>query len=133
MYNKNMKKLTIATGVIENNGKYLIARRTEPEWLKGLWEFPGGTVEENETVNETLIREILEETNLNIEPIKHLHTIVEIVKDREITINFILSKIVGDINIKLDEHDKYVWVDASNYNDYEWTGLTGQYAKILFK
>lgn len=128
-----MKKLTIATGVIEKDGKYLIARRTEPEWLKGLWEFPGGTVEENETVNETLVREILEETNLVIEPIKHLHTIVEVVKDREITINFILSKIIGEVDIKLDEHDQYEWVDASNYKDYKWTGLTGQYAKIMFK
>ena len=129
-----MKKISIATGIIENNGKYLIARRLEPERLKGLWEFPGGTIEKNETENETLIREIKEETNLDVKPIKKLDSFTKKVNTLEITMNFIESKILNDeINIKLEEHDQYSWIDKTNWKDYEWTELTYIFAKKLFK
>lgn len=128
-----MKYLSIATGVIKNDNKYLIARRTEPKWLKGKWEFPGGTVESWETVEETLIREIKEEVNLVVKPVKQLYKITEVVKDREITINFIESEIIGDIDIKLEEHDMYEWIDASTWQNFEWTDLTYKFAQKIFK
>ena len=127
-----MKHLSIATGIIKHKNKYLIARRLEPEWLKGMWEFPGGTIEPNETIHQTLVREIKEETNLDVVAIRDLHSITEVVKDREITINFVESKIIGEIDVKLDEHDEYAWIDSSSWEEYEWTGLTRQYAEILF-
>lgn len=127
-----MKKLSIATGVIKHNGKYLIARRLEPEWLKGFWEFPGGTIEENETVHETLVREIKEETNLDVKPVNDLFTFTETVKDRSITIHFVDSEIIGDVDVKLDEHDEYAWVDETTWKNYKWTSLTGVYADMLF-
>ena len=57
----------VAVAVIFNDqGKILIAERPPHKYAPGLWEFPGGKVEKNETVQEALHREIIEEINLTI-------------------------------------------------------------------
>lgn len=52
--------------VIERDGHFLAARRTEPPALAGRWEFPGGKVEPGETDAEALIRECREELGVQI-------------------------------------------------------------------
>lgn len=54
-----MKRVTAA--VIIENGYLLIARRPPGDPLEGLWELPGGKIEEGETPQECLERELLEE------------------------------------------------------------------------
>lgn len=70
----------VTAAVIRENGKILIAQRPPEGMLGGLWEFPGGKVENGETLAEGLRREIKEELGLEIavgEPIvtvKHGYT-----------------------------------------------------------
>lgn len=60
--------MEVAAGLIFNNNReVLIAKRLEPERLAGLWEFPGGKIEEEESPQECLKREIKEEFGLEIE------------------------------------------------------------------
>jgi A/G-specific adenine glycosylase len=55
----------IAVGIIVNeNNEVLIALRPQDSMLGGLWEFPGGKQEKNETLEETLVRELREELNV---------------------------------------------------------------------
>ena len=58
---------TVTAGVLERDGKILIARRPEGELLGGLWEFPGGKCEEDEILTECLQREWREELGLDID------------------------------------------------------------------
>lgn len=60
----------IAIGVIENEGKYLVLKRSERTSSSGKWCFPGGKIERNETPEETVLREIKEETDLETEIIR---------------------------------------------------------------
>lgn len=56
----------VAVAVIQNShGQYLIAKRPQEAHQGGLWEFPGGKVEDNETVLNALKRELFEETGLS--------------------------------------------------------------------
>lgn len=56
---------TVAAAIIINNHKIFIAQRPEGKSLAGYWEFPGGKQEKNETLPQTLQRELNEELNIN--------------------------------------------------------------------
>ena len=62
------KQLIIVASValINSDNQILIAQRPKEKHLSGLWEFPGGKVEKNESPENTLIRELKEELNVNI-------------------------------------------------------------------
>ena len=58
-------------GVVVADGRVLLARRAKPPLL-GRWSIPGGTVELGETLEEALVREMAEETGLEVEPLEIL-------------------------------------------------------------
>lgn len=57
---------TVVAAAIKKNGRYLLGKRPEGALLGGLWEFPGGKVEEGETHQEALIRELREELGVTV-------------------------------------------------------------------
>ena len=61
-----MKIIEVCAAIIINNNKILLTQRGYGEY-KDKWEFPGGKIEENETKEETIIREIKEELDASIE------------------------------------------------------------------
>ncbi len=58
-------------GVVVADGRVLLVRRAKPPLL-GRWSIPGGTVELGETLEEALVREMAEETSLEVEPVEVL-------------------------------------------------------------
>lgn len=51
---------------LENPGNLLAARRTSPPQFAGMWEFPGGKVEDGESYEDALHRELLEELGIEV-------------------------------------------------------------------
>jgi len=60
MANESQPLIRLVAAVIERDGRYLITQRRASAVLPGLWEFPGGRVEEGETDEQALGRELLE-------------------------------------------------------------------------
>jgi 8-oxo-dGTP diphosphatase len=56
--------LVVAVALIDADNRILLARRPEGKQLGGLWEFPGGKVEEGERPEQALIRELHEELDI---------------------------------------------------------------------
>lgn len=56
--------ITVTAGILHQNGRVLIAKRPSSGLLGGMWEFPGGKVEENETHAQALVRELREELGI---------------------------------------------------------------------
>jgi 8-oxo-dGTP diphosphatase len=54
----------VTAGILEENGRVLIARRRPGKHMAGKWEFPGGKVEPGETPEQSLARELLEELDV---------------------------------------------------------------------
>ena len=62
-----MKRLFVsAVALIDPDGRVLLARRPEGKTLAGLWEFPGGKIEDGETPEAALIRELREELGIDV-------------------------------------------------------------------
>ncbi len=62
-------KLTLvaAAGLIDADGRVLIAQRPEGKTPPGLWEFPGGKIEMDERPEQALVRELKEELGISVE------------------------------------------------------------------
>jgi A/G-specific adenine glycosylase len=77
---KRLPHYQVTAGVIWHQDALLIARRKEEGLLGGLWEFPGGKLEDGETLQECLERELAEELEIKVEvgerltEIKHAYT-----------------------------------------------------------
>lgn len=62
-----MNALQVVAGIIEDDqGRVLIAQRPPGKSLAGLWEFPGGKIENGESPPEALVRELKEELSLEV-------------------------------------------------------------------
>ena len=60
--------LVAACALIDVDGRVLLARRPEGKKMAGLWEFPGGKMNQGETPEAALIRELKEELGIDVRP-----------------------------------------------------------------
>jgi 8-oxo-dGTP diphosphatase len=58
--------LVAACALVDADGRVLIAQRPEGKAMTGLWEFPGGKIEDGERPEQTLIRELKEELGITV-------------------------------------------------------------------
>lgn len=113
-----MKRKIVLTGIIKYNDEYLVVERSKnDDFLPGVWEFPGGNIENDETILEALKRELYEEigVNINVDKAKLVNFYDEIHDKEEkyhyIELDFLYETNTKDLEIKLSvEHDNYKWV-----------------------
>lgn len=112
--------IDVVAAVIQNEeGKILIAQRNLKKSQGGLWEFPGGKIEPNETKEEAIIREIKEEMDIDIEAKKFIGQKVFNYPDKEINLIAIECKqIKGDI--KSNEHEDIKWVNKNELRNFNF-------------
>ena len=90
-----MAAVTVAVGIlIDDAGRVLVTRRAPEAHQGGLWEFPGGKVEENETILAALARELQEELGVLVEATEAL---------------MVLDHDYGDKQVRLDVHCVTRW------------------------
>jgi len=112
--------------VVVVDGKVvLIRRRFEP--LKGQWSLPGGAVELGETLEDSIAREIQEETGLEIEVGPVIEVFDRIIKDDEsrveyhyVLVDYLCWPIAGELRAGSDV-DAAVLVDPSELGAYQLT------------
>ena len=110
----------VAAVIMGLDGKMLITQRGKGMQFSGMWEFPGGKVDEGEDLVTALKREIMEELSVNIDV------------DRKVlgwaytypfaAINFFaFSAKIRDGELKLTEHMDFKWVEIKDLSGYDWT------------
>ena len=111
--------INVVAAILENDKReILIAKRKKDKILGGFWEFPGGKVEEGETPEVGLIRELKEEMNIDIEVIEYIGESIHHYERGSINLIAFKAKIVGG-NITLVDHEEYAWVEVDKLNDYK--------------
>ena len=119
------KRVSSRAIIIEDNKVLLIFRKKVKDGItKEYYVVPGGGQEENETLEETAIRELKEELNVDIEILEYLG---KIELDDTIS-NYYLSKIVkgtpklgGEELYRMNEYNYYVprWVDINQLDNID--------------
>lgn len=61
--------IVVALALIDKSGRVLVQKRPENKHHGGLWEFPGGKLERDETLDHALVREIDEELGVAVDPL----------------------------------------------------------------
>lgn len=89
---KNLKLIQVAAGLVFRDGKLLITRRRSRDHLGGLWEFPGGKREKNESFEGCLERELMEELGILVEIKEEIDSITHRYPEKEVHLKFYRCK-----------------------------------------
>ena len=119
----------VGAAIIKDN-KVLAMQRGEQMTLPGMWEFPGGKIEANETEEQALIREIKEELNITIEIRDYIN---EASYDYDFgtgNLKVYTAEIVAG-NISMEEHSDGKWVAADELMAIDWAPVDIPVAEAL--
>ena len=114
-----MNTIRVVAGIAVSGNKVFIARRSPDKSLAGLWEFPGGKVEHNESDEAALAREIKEEFNKDIVLGEHFHENIH--TDAEKTIKLISYFMAfHDFPKESNSHDALKWSKIEDLTKYQF-------------
>ena len=109
----------VAAVIKDEEGKILITQRNLQKSQGGLWEFPGGKIEPNETKENAIVREIKEELDIDIQVERYLSEKVFNYPEKDINLIALeCKKLNGDI--KLLEHEDYRWVANLELENFDF-------------
>lgn len=124
------KHVVVPFGILIKDGKMLITKRNDPfrPDYHEKWEFPGGSVEFGESVEENLIKEVREEAGYNVAIVKQLGKVY--VENQEYPnlkyqvylIPFLCKITGGDGQYSDAEVLDEKWIEIDNFSDYEFIG-----------
>lgn len=115
-----MKRIHVVAAVIRgHDGRILIARRADTQHQGGLWEFPGGKVEEGEAARLALGRELQEELGIGIEAARPLIKIQHDYPDKHVLLDvWEVTAFSGEPHGA--EGQPLAWVTPRELPDYEF-------------
>lgn len=113
------KHITVVGAVIVRDGLIYCARRGLSGSLPGMWEFPGGKVEEGESFADALVREIDEELGCKISVLETLETTTHEYDFATITLaTFMCELLAGEP--RSNEHAEERWLTVDALDTLEW-------------
>ena len=113
-----MKTIRVVAAVILSEGKIFATQRGYGDF-KGGWEFPGGKIEDGETPEVALKREILEELDTEIAVGELIDTVEYDYPNFHLSTDCFWCAIVSG-NLVLKEHEAAKWLDKENLYSVEW-------------
>ncbi len=113
-----MKTIRVAAAIILHEGTVFATQRGYGKW-KDWWEFPGGKIEENETPQEALVREIREELDTEIAVGDLFDTVEYDYPDFHLSMKCYICTVVSG-NLVLKEHEAARWLNRENLDSVDW-------------
>jgi ADP-ribose pyrophosphatase len=124
-------------GVVVADGRALLIRRAR-EPLQGRWTIPGGTVELGETLEEAVVREMAEETGLEVDPLEVLAVFDRIERDpggavrfHHVIVDFLCQRLSGTARAASDALDA-CWVGPEDLDRFDLTAKAREVLEAAF-
>jgi mutator protein MutT len=109
--------IPVASGIIIKDNKILIGLRSKKDQGGGLWEFPGGKIELEESELSAVIRELKEELGINVSVQQKVMQYIHRFKNTLYDISFFeINSFEGEV--KMNVHDDIRWVGLGSLKDY---------------
>jgi 8-oxo-dGTP diphosphatase len=113
----NAVRVHVVGAALVREGRVLAARRVAPASLAGLWEFPGGKVEEGESDLEALERELREELGVQVAVGERVGPDL-LLGDTAVMRVYLATLVDGEP--QLNDHDAFRWLAADELDQVAW-------------
>ncbi len=114
------KRIRVVGAVIQRESTVFAARRNPERSAGGLWEFPGGKVEPDESPEEALARELREELSVDVSVGPFIDQSVSEVAGATIELSCYTAALIAEEPVSSTDHDAMTWVDLDELDQLEW-------------
>jgi mutator protein MutT len=112
--------IEVVAGLISDEaGRYLITRRRKGTHLEGLWEFPGGKREADETLEQSLGRELSEELGAVFTVGERIETVRWTYPEKTVVLHFFRCRVSAG-TIAPQEGQRMEWVAPADFHRFEF-------------
>jgi mutator protein MutT len=111
--------IEVGAALVFQHGKLLIAQRHAKSHLGGLWEFPGGKREQDETFEQCLARELREELGIEVEVGELFEEIAHAYAEKTVHLKFFICQLISGKPRPLD-CAAFKWVAKTELADFEF-------------
>ncbi|MEV0370390.1 (deoxy)nucleoside triphosphate pyrophosphohydrolase [Streptomyces sp. NPDC050636] len=108
----------VVGGAVLDRGRLLAARRSAPPALAGRWELPGGKVEDGETPEQALVRELREELGVEAGALERIPG--EWVLRPGYVLRVWTARLVSGVPRPLQDHDELRWLLPEEEQQVDW-------------
>jgi mutator protein MutT len=126
---QRLKIIEVSAALIFRNGKLLVTQRQANAHLGGLWEFPGGKREADETSEQCLVREIFEELGIEISVGELFEEMTHAYDEKTVHLKFFVCELIRG-EPQLFGCAAFKWIGKSELADCEFPAAD---AKLLEK
>jgi A/G-specific adenine glycosylase len=120
----------VAVGVVFRRGRVLITRRPEQGLLGGLWEFPGGKIEEGESPEDACLRELKEETGITAAVVERLATVRHAYTHFKVVLE-VFRCTYRSGRVRLAGAVDHRWVTVAELDDHAFPGANRKFIPLL--
>jgi 8-oxo-dGTP diphosphatase len=110
----------VVAAIFTNGEKVLACRRASHKSSPGLWEFPGGKVENGESAFTALEREIKEELGLECKPRETFDVSITKVGELDIKLETIICPFDTEHELSSTDHDEFRWLASDELHTVNW-------------
>lgn len=121
---------TVAGVIVNDKGEVLCSLRDQGkyDYVSFKWEFPGGKMEQGENEHQTLVRELREELEIEVEVGEHFYTVEHDYPDFHLTMSVYKCHLLSK-EMKMNVHKALKWLHPKDMADLDWAAADIPVAK----
>lgn len=117
---QEISPIHVVAAIFIQGSRVLACRRALHKSAPGLWEFPGGKVDDGEEPHMAIVREIKEELGLDCVALSTFDISNTSVGQQIIRLETVLCKMLATQQLKSTDHDAFEWVSAGESQKLAW-------------